>query len=216
MKLFTIATLLFVSFFGMSQVSYDFSEALPPKENSVSMVSNSLFGMYESNNKETFYEFKEDGIWIISTLFSSISRETIRESSKYTVRNGYIFGVVEDDSLPCELEGEQYYFGMRNKEQIIGGNSKNVLKKIDQSTFVINFYENGGYTPSLFSFAGKSLSVQHFDYETGTTLFDSIEKKSNKMIEGMDYITLSPTEKEFSKIGLTAILSQKIVYNKIL
>lgn len=216
MKLFTIATLLFVSFFGMSQVSYDFSEALPPKENSVSMVSNSLFGMYESNNKETFYEFKEDGIWIISTLFSSISRETIRESSKYTVRNGYIFGVVEDDSLPCELEGERYYFGMRNKEQIIGGNSKNVLKKIDLSTFVINFYENGGYTPSLFSFAGNKLCVQHFDYETGTTLFDSIEKKSNKMIEGMNYITLSPTEKEFSKIGLTAILSQKIVYNKIL
>ena len=180
------------------------------------MVSNSLFGMYESNNKETFYEFKEDGIWIISTLFSSISRETIRESSKYTVRNGYIFGVVEDDSLPCELEGERYYFGMRNKEQIIGGNSKNVLKKIDQSTFVINFYENGGYTPSLFSFAGNKLSVQHFDYETGTTLFDTIEKKSNKMIERMDYITLSPTEKEFSKMGLTSILSEKIVYIKVL
>lgn len=214
MKLFTITALLFTSFFGTSQVSYDFSEAVPPKENSVSMVSNSLFGMYESNNKETFYEFNENGVWIISTLFSSISRETIRESSKYTVRNGYIFGVVEGDSLPCEIEGERYYFGMRNKEQIVGGNSKNVLKKIDQSTYTINFYENGGYTPSLFSFSGKSLSVQHFDYETGTVLFESIEEKKNKMVESMNYITLSPTEKEFSKIGITSILGEKIVYSK--
>lgn len=214
MKLFTIAVLLFFSFFGVSQVSYDFSEALPPKENTVSTVSNSLFGQYQSNNKETFYEFKEDGVWIISTLISSISRETIRESSKYTVKNGYIFGVVENDSLPCELEGERYYFGMRNKEQIIGGNSKNILKKIDQSTYVINFYENGGYTPSLFTFTGKNLSVQHFDYETGTTLFESIEKQTNKMVEKMNYITLTPTEKEFTQIGILSFFSEKIVYIK--
>lgn len=214
MKLITITALLFISFFGVSQVSYDFSEALPPKGNTVSTVSNSLFGQYQSDNKETFYEFKEDGVWIISTLISSISRETIRESSKYTVKNGYIFGVVENDSLPCELEGERYYFGMRNKEQIIGGNSKNILKKIDQSTYVINFYENGGYTPSLFTFTSKSLSVQHFDYETGTTLFESIEKKSNKMVEKMNYITLTPTENEFSKIGFSSILGGKTIYLK--
>lgn len=214
MKLFTITALLFISFIGISQVSYDFSEALPPKEKTVLTVNNSLFGEYQSSDKETFYEFKEDGVWIISTMISSISRETIRESSKYMVKNGYIFGVVADDSLPCELEGERYYFGMRNKEQIIGGNSKNIFKKIDQSTYVINFYENGGYTPSLFTFTGKNLSVQHFDYETGTTLFESIEKQSNKKVENMNYITLTPTEKEFSQIGILSIFSEKIVYIK--
>lgn len=214
MKLFTITALLFISFIGISQVSYDFSEALPPKEKTVLTVNNSLFGEYQSSNGETFYDFKEDGVWIISTMISSISRETIRESSKYTVRNGYIFGVVADDSLPCELEGERYYFGMRNKEQIIGGSSKNILKKIDQSTYVINFYENGGYTPSLFTFTGKNLSVQHFDYETGTTLFESIENQSNKKVENMNYITLTPTEKEFSQIGILSIFSEKIIYIK--
>lgn len=211
-----IFLILFLSFpiFGNAQVSYDFSTAFPIEKDIVFIVDENNFGSYVSENNETHYEFNSEGVWIISTIFSSISRETIRESSKYVVRNGYIFGVVIDDSLPCELEGERYHFGMRNKEQIIGTNSKNILKKISSNSYIMNFFENGGYTPSLFTFSGKTLTIQHFDYETGTTLFSSIVSQNNKMVEGMNYITLSPTKKEWEELDKSKLFGSKINYKK--
>ena len=116
MKLLTLTVSILSACYVFTQDSFDFSEPLPVGEKTIIAVSNSFLGKYEASNGESFYEFTPEGVWIISTIYSSISRETIRESTKYTVRNGYIFGVVIGDSLPCELEGESYYFGMRNRE----------------------------------------------------------------------------------------------------
>jgi hypothetical protein len=212
-----IISLLFltISFYNFSQESFDFSEAVPLGDKTVTIVDEKNFGTFNSANNEIFYEFNEEGIWIISTIYSSISRETIRESSKYKVRNGYIFGIVLNDSLPCELEGERYYFGMRNKDQIIGGKTENVLKKINSNTYVINFKENGGFIPSLITFSGNNLSIQHFNYESGTNLFSSIKKTISKKVDGMNYITLSPSEKEWDEIDKALIYSSKINYTRI-
>ncbi len=215
MKIITIALLLLSSFWGFCQDSYNFSATLPPDEKPIQNVSSGFLGKYVADNGESHYEFRENGVWIVSTIFSSISRETIRESSKYVVRNGYIFGVVQDDSLPCELEGERYYFGMRNTEQIIGPNSQHVMNKVSTNSYIINFYENGGYTPSLFTFSGKNLIVQHFDYDTGTTVFESIEQKETKVVDKMNYIILAPTAEEWSNLDKSKIFIQSISYQKL-
>jgi hypothetical protein len=212
-----IISLLFlsISIFSFSQESFDFSEPFPLDEKEIKTVEEKSFGSYSSSDNEITYEFNQEGVWIVSTLYSSISRETIRESSKYTIRDGYIFGIALNDSLPCVLEGERYHFGMRNKDQIIGGKSKHILKKINATTYIINFNENGNYTPSLFTFSGNNLSVQHFDYELGTTLFSQIKKTSTKKVDGMNFITLSPSVKEWNEIDKNVIYSAKLNYLKI-
>lgn len=211
-----IIFLLFISisFISFTQESYDFSSAIPIGENVIQTVDEKYFGIYSADNNETFYEFNADGVWIISTIFSAISRETIRESSKYTVRNGYIFGIVADDSLPCVLEGELYHFGMRNKDQLIGPNSSHVLKQINSTTFIISFSENGGYTPSIFSFLGNKLSVQHFDYEMGTNLFSTIKNQTSKTVNGLNFIQLSPTLAEWKQISVLNIYGNSQFYVK--
>ena len=204
----------FIVFQSLSQVSYDFSEALPIDENPISSVSSSDYGTYFSENKETKYIFDAQGIWIETTIFNSISKDTIRESSKYTVRNGYIFGVVINDSLPCVLDENRYHFGLKVREQVTGGTSKNILKKLKGSSYIINYKENDGYTPSLFTLADKTLSIQYFDYETGTTIFDVIAQQSSKKVQGMNYISLAPTKKELKGIDVTKLFGDKVVYFK--
>ncbi len=204
---------IFASFLVSAQVSYDFAVALPVDENNIPNVTSSHFGKYESDNKETHYEFDSEGIWIITTIFSSISKETIRESSKYIVRNGYLLGVLANDSIPCFLENDRYHFGMKNREQITGGNSLNILKKINSSTYILNFYENEGFTPSLLTFDNNNLIIQHFDYETGTTVFSSIIAKTNRQVQGMKFITLSPTKKEWKELDQTKLFGSKNIYS---
>ena len=208
--LFLLSFLTIFPSFG--QISYDFSEPLPIDEKSITSVSSYDFGTYISENNETKYVFDSKGIWIETTIFSSISKETIRESSKYVVRNGFIFGVISNDSLPCVLENDRYHFGLKNKEQVIGENSLNVLKKLNSSSYLLNFKENGGFTPSIFIFTGKILTIQHFDYETGTSQFSAIVNQSSKKIEGMNYITLSPSNEEWKELDKNILFGSKYTY----
>ena len=209
----TLFLLSFSTIFqSFGQISFDFSEPLPIDEKSITSVSSSDFGTYISENNETKYIFDSQGIWIETIIFSSISKETIRESSTYVVRNGYIFGVVLNDSLPCVLDNERYHFGLKNKEQVVGGNSLNVLKKFNSSSYILNFKENGGFTPSLLAFNGKNLTIQHFDYETGTNQFSTIIIQSSKKIDGMNYITLSPSKKEWKELDQVKLFGSKYIY----
>ena len=209
----TLFLLSFSTIFqSFGQVSFDFSEPLPIDEKSITSVSSSDFGTYISENNETKYVFDSQGIWIETIIFSSISKETIRESSKYVVRNGYIFGVVLNDSLPCVLDNERYHFGLKNKEQVVGGNSLNVLKKFNSSSYILNFKENDGFTPTLLAFNGKNLTIQHFDYETGTNQFSTIVIQSSKKIDGMNYISLSPSKKEWIELDQVKLFGSKYIY----
>ena len=209
----TLFLLSFSTIFqSFGQISFDFSEPLPIDEKSITSVSSSDFGTYISENNETKYIFDSQGIWIETIIFSSISKETIRESSTYVVRNGYIFGVALNDSLPCVLENERYHFGLKNKEQVVGGNSLNVLKKFNSSSYLLNFKENSGFTPSLLTFNGKNLTIQHFDYETGTNQFSTIIIQSSKKIEGMNYITLSPSKQEWKELDQVKLFGSKYFY----
>jgi hypothetical protein len=199
------STILSITF---GQESYSFSVPQPQDEKNEITIDPIYYGTYTTSDFDTYYEFNSQGIWAISTIYSSISRETIRESSKYSVRNGYLFGVVENDSIPCFLEEERYHFGVKHKEQIIGINSKHILKKINATTYIINFFENDSYTPSQFVFKGKTLDVKHFDYELNTTLFSAIKIQNSTKEPTMNYIVLTPSSKEWSKIEKAGIFGK--------
>jgi hypothetical protein len=215
MRVFTsIISLLLLSFASVAQTSYDFSITLPPNSPEISAVPKSFFGVYSSDSADIDYEFSAKGVFAISTIYNQISRETVRESSKYQVENGYIFGVQKDDSIPCVLEGEYYVFGIKNREQIIGGTAQHKLVQLTPNSFIVNFKENGTFTPSLFEFKGKTLSVRHFTYESEATVFDGIASKKTAASSQMNTISLSPTLEEWNKIPLASIMTSPTLFKR--
>lgn len=197
-----------------SQQSYDFAKPLPPNGKEITTVSKPYFGSYSSKQVDVDYEFNQDGIWAIATIYNSISRETIRESSKYKVKDGFLFGVLETDSIPCELQGEYYHFAVKYKEQIVGGSAKNILVKLSESSYILNFENDGRYTPSLLEFKGKTLNMQHFTYEEDSKLFDGITNRIETSTPQMNYILLEPTSTEWDAISYKQILGDKIVFGR--
>lgn len=214
MKIFGLLATLFCSFISIGQKSYYFSEPVPSIENRVENISSNYFGTYQSSNGRT-YEISNDGIFIISTSVSSISRETIRESSTYTVRNGFIHGVILNDSIPCVLEGERYYFGIKNKDVLVGPSSDNVLTKSSATLYYINTFENGQYIPTKIEFVKKSLIVSHFDYETDSNPFDFVTSQKKIETPHHELIVLSPTMEEFSQMKASIIFPETKEYTRV-
>lgn len=204
-----------VFFYLSAQVSYDFAIPLPPSGQEVNSVASLYFGIYSSDETDMDYEFNENGITARSIVFNSISRAAIRESSTYRVTNGWLHGVKNNDSVPCELQGEFYHFALLQREQLIGNeDSKNILMRISDRTYILNFEENGHYTPSIFEFKGSELHVRHFSYEDGTSCFSVIAEQLEHPGSELSFITLRPTQEEWQKIPIEAITGRRFIFNR--
>lgn len=200
MKIVGLVVFVLSTFFSIGQKSYYFSDPLPLKGKNDYEISKQYFGTYSSGNAARSYIVGPNGIVIVSTSISSINRATIRESSKYSVRDGYIFGVAEGDSLPCYLEGEYYYFGVRNRTLLVGPGTQNDLVKLSNGKYILNFAENGLYIPSVIEFSGNKMIVKEFDYELETTVFNDIVAKKEIPTDFGAMVILSPTKKEFDQL----------------
>jgi hypothetical protein len=216
MKIYSLAASVLLSFIGFSQNSYYFSEPLPSEGNSVEHVDSKNYGTYEAKNGSIAYEFSANGVTIITTIVSSVSREMVRESSQYSVRDGYIHGVIANDSLPCVLEGEYYYFGIRNRDVFVGAGSSNVLTKTNvPGTYIINVRENGNYTPMLFEFNRKTVSISNFDYEGNIgNEFGYITEQKTIKTEFQNLIILSPTVSEYGEMLTHNVFTQPFVLKR--
>ena len=201
-------------FKGITQVSYDFAIPLPPEGKVVNAISDRYFGLYSSVRTNVNYEFNAEGVYVVSLNFNSISRTLIRESSTYRVSNGWLHGVLKNDSIPCELEGEYYHFAVKNRVLLNGENSAHVLTKLNERTYMLNFEDAGHFTPSIFEFKGSELHVSHFNYEDGTHLFDVISEQRERKEGNLTSVTLLPTKNEWKRLSLEAILGESENYTK--
>lgn len=202
MKIVGLLGAVFCVFLVNAQNSYYFAEPLPSVNMKVERVSEKYFGTYVSGDGNLEYQFDANGLTLISVSVASMSRETIRESSKYSVRNGYIFGVEAGDSLPCVLEGELYWFGVRNRDAFVGALCPNILTKTsDASTYVLNVFNNGRYVPQLLHFRGNKLTVSHFDYE-GESMdeFGYIAQQEASNVGELNEVILAPVLTDFERI----------------
>ncbi len=202
MKIVGFLVAVFSVFFVNGQNSYYFAEPLPTASMKVNSVAEKYFGSYAINNGTLEMQFDATGITLVSVTVGSISRETVRESSKYNVRNGFIFGVEVGDSVPCVLNEEHYYFGIRNHDEFVGATSKNVLTKTnDPAIYVLNVFENGRYVPQLLHFKGNKLVVSHFDYSGETTdEFGYIVSQETLQLGGLNLVILKPENSDFDRI----------------
>ena len=200
MKIFGVLASLLITGFVIGQKSYYFSLPLHESGSKVITIDEKWQGIYRSKTEARSYEVTPEGIYVISTTISSIGRDAIRESSQYDVRNKMIFGVIEGDSLPCVLKDDRYYFGVKNKDVLVGGGSSNRLIKLTPSKYILNYFENGLYTPALITIEKNELIISDFDYDFETTVFDGIQKREVINGEHHDLVILTPTKEEFEAL----------------
>lgn len=213
MKIVALLFGLFVVFSGTAQNSYLFVAPLPSESNQINAVPEQFYGTYELKNTGLKYTFDANGLHVNSTAITSISRETVRESSKYSVRNGYIFGIEKDDSIPC-LEKEGYYFfGIINQDVVIGSGSKNILAKTSNpAVFVLNTYEEGKYVPQLLEFNGSKLTVSQFDYEGDSDdEFAYISEQEKLPFDNFTVVLLKPEASDFERIRMQAFVENMML-----
>lgn len=198
-----------------SQKSYEFSTPLPVETAPVNTVDQSYFGIYESTKgPQLSYELNEKGIFIYTINIQAISKETLRENSKYSVRNEHIFGVVED-SIPYVFQDDNYYFGVRNAVQLTGGESTNKLVPNGLGSYVLNFKTDHGYTPALLEVKNNQLHLSYFDYNEESKLFNKIKETQTITPEnGLTTIVLSPTLKEWQKLFKKELFGEVQVFDK--
>jgi len=215
MKIVLLVASFLVSFITISQKSYYFSNPLPLEEIKLTKVAAKYYGTYSSIEQPSHYEVDENGIALVSTNISSVSREMVRESSKYTIRNGFIHGVLKNDSLPSVLKGEYYFFGVQNREIIVGKGSPNVLKEIDTNgNYLVNVYENGSYVPLKISFDAGKFSIAYFDYDFETKLFKFIDDQESIQESEYELVILSPSEKEVKRLLRVGMFGEEREFEK--
>lgn len=212
---------LFILFFCLTavrlfgqQVSYEFKSAVPPDGEIVMTIDQSYYGTYRNEQTGTELTIDERGITMTTIIVSFISKEQVRESSKYDVRNGYLFGVKENDSVPCILEGENYYFGVRQEVNLRDEKHQAIIKRTGERSYVLNFLETNGYSPSMLKISGNTVSIEHFTYPSDQPVFKGIKNMEYK--GGSDYqlCLLQPTQLEWNALDKTLIFDKAILFVK--
>ncbi len=197
-----------------AQVSYEFMEALPPEGKDIRSVDPQHYGFYTSEGSEIKLEFNASGVYTRNIVIQRISRDSLRETSRFFVRNDHIFGVSKKDSLPCVPDGDFYYFGMERLDTLISGRSANKMRKISANEYLISFAENGTYTPCLITLNNGKLQLRYFDYPSDQPVFSVIAKQQQTVVDGMNTVYLLPTAKEWKKIDRSKIFGSSINYTK--
>ncbi|MGV3630168.1 MAG: hypothetical protein ACO1O6_03130 [Bacteroidota bacterium] len=212
---FLFCCTLFV-FGSKAQNSYEFKSAMPPEGEIVKTVDPSLYGAYKNEETGTEFVLNAEGISMVTIINSYITKEQVRETSKYQVRNGYLFGVKDNDSIPCIFEDDKYFFGIRQKITLNDPNHKAIIKKISPQAYVLNFLETKGYSPSMITFKGSSLVIRHFTYPgESASVFEDINKQEKSKEAGYDLVLLNPNQKEWNKLDKSLIFDTDIVFLKI-
>ncbi len=214
MKKVCLVGLLFSNFFCFSQRTVQFSDPIPGFAPTVSIVDIIFFGKYKSSTGEATYIIDDKGISIESMVIASISREQIRESSKLRVSGDYLHGIKLNDSVPCVLEGENYYYGIESKLPICGVGSMNSLKRISANQYVINFHEGQYFEPSLLTIEKGNLTITHpkLDFQEA---FQSILQTNTITRYGSEVVILAPTDEQWERLQKLIFTEKKIAYSKV-
>jgi len=216
-----IITLLFLSFSSIAQDSissfsvYFKNDYFKDFKQLNDLTNTTYLGEYEliPNNHNTMritagdkLIIGERGIYIAKNKLLSISREEVRENSKYRVKNSYLHGVITNDSIPVIIEDDSYYFLMPTKTYLFDNeNTAQSLWKTP-TDFLIYTKENNGYFSILkLNFSANNLSLSELDVSHKKILNLKHSTLSNSSIPTF---ILNPTKKDWP-----VLLNEFIIYD---
>ena len=141
----------------------------------------------------------ESGIYIEKNKILNISRSEIRENSKFSIRNGYLHGVLSNDSLPVALQGESFYFLMPTKAYLYEtANTKQQIVDVSNQHYLVLSQEDNGYYSALkIQFIKNSIQLSELDLN----YTESKSIKHTKITEnGFETFLFNPKQKEWDLI----------------
>lgn len=141
----------------------------------------------------------ETGIYLEKNKLLFITREEIRENSKYELRNGYLFGVVENDSVLTALDGEKYYFLIPTKTYLFQAKigPSIIYEGLTTSEYLVITPEpNEHFSCIYFRFKAGGLDIMELNFDDEKCSVNNVKEK--EIIKG-DYNTyiLIPTLAEW-------------------
>lgn len=190
--------------------SYFFGEPVAPKWSETERISPNFYGSYSNESGRTI-SVSEAGIFSENTLMLRISRETVRETSRYQVKGDYLFGVVENDSVLCVLNDEHYYYQLKDFVAWWTPGEEDVLL-YKGGEFYLNKFEYDAFTPMKLVFRRGELIVYPFDYAQETTVFNHIKQRAEQEEQDVFKVVLSPTKKEWEAIDSSEMFAQPEAY----
>jgi len=178
---------------------------------SVSAVSSSYYKKYQPEATEEnkirnaageYLVADASGIYLEKNKLLFITREQVREEGKYQVRNGYLFGVVENDSIPTALEGENYYFLIPSKTYLydMKKGPSTLFEGLNPGEYLLVTPEPDEYYSVIyFKFSNGKLDVKELIFNTEVCNIETVQEK--EIIKG-DFNTyiLTPTKEEWQTI----------------
>lgn len=144
----------------------------------------------------------ETGMYIGKNKLLSISRTEIRENSKYTIRNGYLFGVVKDDSVRVALEDDRYYFLLPSKTYLYEKNNAGFTLyegKTKQEYIIFTKEENQMYSVLYVQCTTKTVLLGELDLENDAFDPRTIKDISVVLKNPITY-RANPNESEWDKL----------------
>ncbi len=158
----------------------------------------------------------ETGIYIEKNKILFVTREEVRENSKIEVRNGFLFGVTESDSVPTALDGENYYFLVPAKTYLceLRSSSHKLYSGINSGEFLLmTLEENNHYTALYLKFQSGSLALMEPVFNSEKCACNQI-KEHVVTKEDFETYVMSPTLKEWQTLfGCFIIYDQYVVVN---
>jgi hypothetical protein len=141
----------------------------------------------------------ETGVYVLKNKILSISRTEIRENSKYSISNGYLHGVLKNDSLAVALQDELFYFLMPTKTYLYETtNSNQTFVEITNSSYLVFTKESNAYYSTLKIDINKNqinFSELNLNYvDTKSINHDTITEY------GIETFILNPSKKEWDLI----------------
>lgn len=218
-----------ISFANDEFYSFYFHKSSLFELNSVKTIAPQLFGKYELRDMPQyelrraageFLHVDQSGVYLQKNKLLNISREEVRENSKYWVKDNYLFGVVEKDSVPVALEGEQYYFLMPAKTYLFksGGGADRMMQVSKTRYALFSFEDVGHYSVIVVEFGSGTLELKEINFAAdGPTSINLVEKKEVDESLSNDFKTyiLTPNKTAWKTI-FSNCLKTYDYYNKVI
>jgi hypothetical protein len=160
------------------------------------------------------------GIYLEKNKLFTMPKSEVRENSKYNVRDGWMHGVVENDSVPCHLEEGIYYFLIPYKNYLFEkGSAPHKLVMVNRSTYALFSYEDAGaYSVTVVQFTATGLDMREVEMTmTGNQSVDLVENKEemDDNGDGLKTYILNPTKQEWNSFIFEKCLVTYDSYQKV-
>lgn len=172
----------------------------------ISVVDSRFYGKYQLKpNKHNelriaagdYFIVDSSGIYIEKNNLISIPKAEVRENGKYNVVNGYLFGVISNDSVPVVLQDDKYFFLVPAKS-FLYHKTEHFMYKINSNSFLVFSKEDNGYFSLLkIDFTGSALNLSELELN-----YQQIKQIKSKFVieNGFDTYLLTPSKNEWQLI----------------